>query len=401
MSKRKVLLIGGAGAFGFRLAEGLCATSDLAVLIAGRDLTRAQSAAARLNALHPGCAVEAVRLDATTLSAKTIRGLGAWTVVDAAGPFQAAAPRVARAAIAAGCHYVDIADARDFVAAFPALDAQARDANVLAVSGASSTPALSQAVLDDLLRGWQRIDGIEIALSPGNRQPRGLSVVQAILARAGQPVRVFRNGAWSHVAGMGLLVRRRMPGLGRRWLFLVDTPDLDLVVQRLAPRKDAIFRAGIELGFLHLGIWALSRLVAAGLLRSLLPFAQPLRRIADWFRAFGSGRGGMTVSADGIDCNGRGVTAVWSLVADEEDGPNIPVLPALALLRVLAANGIDRTGALPCAGLLSLAAIAHEFARFRIVTRTMVKTARIDRAGSWQQEIRYAAGTDPTRSSGR
>jgi saccharopine dehydrogenase-like NADP-dependent oxidoreductase len=128
MSKRKVLIVGGAGAFGFRLAEGLCATTDLAVLIAGRDLTRAQTAAATLNALHPGCDVAAVRLNAATVSAETIRSLDAWAVVDAAGPFQAAAPRVARAAIAAGCHYVDIADARDFVAAFPTLDAQARSA---------------------------------------------------------------------------------------------------------------------------------------------------------------------------------------------------------------------------------------------------------------------------------
>jgi saccharopine dehydrogenase-like NADP-dependent oxidoreductase len=43
--------------------------------------------------------------------------------VDAAGPFQGAEPRVARAAIAAGLHYVDLADARDFVAGFRALDA--------------------------------------------------------------------------------------------------------------------------------------------------------------------------------------------------------------------------------------------------------------------------------------
>jgi Domain of unknown function (DUF4166) len=124
-----------------------------------------------------------------------------------------------------------------------------------------------------------------------------------------------------------------MPGLGRRWLFLVDTPDLDLMVQRFAPRKDAIWRAGLELGFLHLGIWALSRLVAARVLPSLLPLAKLLRAIADWFRTVGSGRGGMTVTAEGIDRDGDAVTAVWSVVADERDGPNIPILPALAVLR--------------------------------------------------------------------
>ena len=54
-----------------------------------------------------------------------------------------------------------------------------------------------------LVRDWQRVDRIDIALSPGNRQPRGLSVVQAILSRAGQPIRVFRNGIWTTARGMG------------------------------------------------------------------------------------------------------------------------------------------------------------------------------------------------------
>src|SRR2546430_4343015 len=39
-------------------------------------------------------------------------------------------------------------------------------------------------------------------------------------------------------------------GLGRRWLFLIDTPDLDLVPQRFAPRRDALWRAGLELTLL-------------------------------------------------------------------------------------------------------------------------------------------------------
>jgi len=201
------------------------------------------------------------------------------------------------------------------VAAFPRLDADARRANVLAVTGASSTPGLSQAVLDALVRDWRRIDAIEIAISPGNRQPRGLSVAKAILATAGQPVRVFRNGRWITASGMSLLARRRMPGLGRRWLFLIDTPDLDLVPQRFAPRRDAVWRAGLELTFLHLGVWALSRLVSAGVLSSLAPLARPLRTVADWFRPFGGGRGGMTVWARGLDRDGGAVVATWALVA--------------------------------------------------------------------------------------
>jgi Domain of unknown function (DUF4166)/Saccharopine dehydrogenase NADP binding domain len=370
---RRVVVIGGTGAFGTRLVESLAATTDLTIVIAARHGRAAENLAASLRARHPGRAIEACALDAGVLTAADLRRLDAWCVVDAAGPFQDAPPRVAEAAIAARCHYVDLADARDFVAAFPRLDEPARAAGVLAVTGASSTPGLGQAVLDDLVAGWRRIDSVEIAISPGNRQPRGLSVVKAILARAGQPIRVFRNGEWTAARGMSLLSRRRMPGLGKRWLFLIDTPDLDLVPLRFKPRREAIWLAGLELSVLHLGVWALSLLVAARLLPSLVPLARPLRTIAAWFRTRGSSRGGMMVAAEGLDRDGSPVAATWALAAHEADGPHVPVLPALAIVRALADGSLARVGAMPCAGVIPLAAIAHEFARLRMVTRTMVR----------------------------
>src|SRR5262245_3300066 len=369
---RRVVVIGGTGAFGARLVEGLVATTSLAVVIAGRRSGPAQALAAALRAKYPQGTIETCALDAARIAADDLRALDAWCVVDAAGPFQGAPPRVAEAAIAAGCHYVDIADARDFVAAFPRLDAAARTAEVLAVTGASTTPAVTHAVVDALTRGWHRIDDIEVDVSPGNRQPRGLSVVKAILAGAGQKLRVFRDGAWTTAHGMDLLVWRRMPGLGRRWLFLIDTPDLDLLPQRFAPRRSALWRAGLELGLLHVGVWVMSRLVVMRLLASLLPLAAPLRTMAEWFHRFGSGRGGMTVVVRGSDAAGYPVEATWAMVA-EQDGPNIPTLPALAVVRTLAEGRLDRTGALPCTGLVMLADIDREFSRFRIVTRTMVR----------------------------
>src|SRR5262249_42887076 len=103
---RRVVVIGGTGAFGARLVDGLLATTDLAVVIAARRA--ADDLAAALRARYPGRAVEACALDATRIAADDLSRLDAWCVVDAAGPFQGARPRVAEAAIAAGCHYVDI-----------------------------------------------------------------------------------------------------------------------------------------------------------------------------------------------------------------------------------------------------------------------------------------------------
>jgi NAD(P)-dependent dehydrogenase (short-subunit alcohol dehydrogenase family) len=365
---RRVLVVGGTGSFGARLVEGLVATTDLDVIIAARNVERAEALKAVLRARHPDRQIEAHGFDATTATADDLRRASVWCAVDAAGPFQTRKLVLVEAAIAARCHYVDLADGRDFVAAIDAFDEAARVANVLIVSGASSTPALSNAVLDQLTKAWRRIDRIEVAISPGNRQPRGLSVIKAILTNAGQPIRVFRDGAWTRSRGMAMLVHRRMPGLGRRWLFLFDTPDLDLITKRFAPRCAALFRAGLELAIPHLALWALSKLVVIRLLPNLVPLARPLRTIAEWLRPRGSSRGGMSVSVEGVNRDGRAGTATWALIA-EEDGPNVPILPALALIRSLADGRMSQRGAMPCVGLLTLADIAQEFNRFHIVTR--------------------------------
>ncbi|BAT58130.1 saccharopine dehydrogenase [Variibacter gotjawalensis] len=366
---RRVLVIGGTGAFGERLVEGLLWRTDAAVLIGARGVDRAEGVARRLRILFPDRTIESVAIDTATLTAETLRALDLFIVADAAGPFQHAQPATARAAIAAGCHYIDLADARDFVAAFPALDEQAKAAGVVALTGASSTPALSHAALDEITRGWRAIDRVDVAISPGNRAPRGLSVVQAILGRTGKPARVFTGGRWREAPGWGLLIRRRLPGLGKRWLSLVETPDLDLLPQRYAPRDRAIFRAGFELAFMHLGLWLASLPVRIGLLPTLLPLAKPFHWIADRLFRYGTDRGGMIVTASGRDAGDNRVQAWWAVIAPTGDGPNIPTLPALAAVRALLAGRDIAPGARACVDVLNLADIADEFRRFRIVTR--------------------------------
>jgi hypothetical protein len=362
---RRVLVVGGTGGFGRRLVEGLLTTTELDVNIAARHLDRGRALA---NALDPSRA-SAIALDARTVTAEALKASGAFAVVDAAGPFQGADYRLARAAIAAGMHYLDLADGRDFVAGFPALDAEARAAGVVALTGASSTPALSNAVLDELTAGWQRIDSVEIAISPGNRAaPRGLAVIRSILSYAGKPVRVFAEGRWVTRRGWGMLTRRDIGGLGRRWLSLCETPDLDLVPLRFAPRRSALFRAGLELSILHLGLALASLPVRIGLLKSLLPFARPFRWVAERLARFGTDRGGMQVEAAGMDANGLRICTKWSLVAAAGDGPVVPTLPALAVLRAIAGGNVPAPGARACAGVVDLAAIAREFARYHIDT---------------------------------
>jgi len=293
----RVLVVGGTGAFGRRLAERLAATTDCEIILAGRTAAKLDAAAATLKVKYPGSTIEGAILDKDIVPPDRLRALNLNVVVDAAGPYQDAEPSLARTAIAAGVNYIDLADARDWVEDFSKLDADAKAAGVAAVTGASSTPALSNAVLDRLTYGWRRADDVAIAISPGNRAQPGISVVEGILSYAGQPVRVWNNGRWTAHNGWGDLIREDMPNVGRRWLSLCETPDLDLVPKRFPPVRKAMFRAGVELGIFHLGLWLLSFAVRWRIIRTLRPFARLFHDIFEAFNSFGSVRGGMTVNA--------------------------------------------------------------------------------------------------------
>jgi hypothetical protein len=196
-------------------------------------------------------------------------------------------------------------------------------------------------------------------------------VVRAILSYVGRPVRVFADGAWTARPGWSGLRRVYVPGLGRRWAALCETPDLDLIPQRFAVRQEALFLAGLELAPLHLGLWLLSWPVRLGLVRDLTPLAGPLRAAAGLVAGLGSDRGGMVVLARGLDGQGRPRRARWSLAAAANRGPDTPGAPAAAVLRGLLGGEITARGACAAAGLLRLDQIIRELAGPEIVTETL------------------------------
>ena len=360
----KILVIGGSGVFGGRLVNGILATSTLEIVIAGRHSGRCRDFIATHDAADQARLSVAI-IDTGRVTAADLLATGAAVVADTTGPFQGHDFRLARAAIEAGIHYVDLADARDFVGNIAVLDQAARSAGVAILSGASSTPSLSNAVLDALVTGWQQVDHVRVVISPGNRTPRGLAVVRSILSYAGRPVRVFLGGTWRSVPGWGLTRRLRTISLGRRWVALCETPDLDIIPARFRVQRSAVFQAGLELGILHLGLLAASLLVRMRVLRSLAPFATIVRALATLFERAGTDRGVMLVEAAGLDRHGRCARAAWTLIADAGDGLNVPTIPALVVVRALAAGRLTWRGAGPCVGIVPLEDLEVEFLRFR------------------------------------
>lgn len=365
---RRIVLVGATGTFGSRLAAMLAGCTGIELILAARRADALETL--RVSLEEQGAAARLVTRSFDRSRPGALAALAPWLVVDAAGPFQASGYRLALAAARLGAHYVDLADARDHVAGFvAALDEAAREAGVLAVTGASSVPALSHAALAQLVVGWRDIDDVVVAISPGARTPHGLSVVQAILYWVGKPVRVFEGGAWRTVSGWSGLRKLHMPGLGKRLVSVCETADLDLLPGRFPVTRDALFMAGLEVPVMHAGLAFLALPVRWGFVPSLRPLARPLRTLHRIFAMLGSDRGGMVVEATGRDGHDRPARARWALWAEAGAGPSTPAAPAAAIIRALLDGRETRRGALVCAGLLHLDVILRELAHLPIRTR--------------------------------
>ena len=59
----------------------------------------------------------------------------------------------------------------------------------------------------------------------------------------------------------------------------------------------------------------------------------------------------------------------WHVIAPDNHGPEIPCMPAVLLARKLAAGTMNRTGAMPCMGLVTLNEFAAEFAKWGMRTQ--------------------------------
>jgi hypothetical protein len=358
----RVVVLGGYGNFGARVCRALAATPGMEVVAAGR---------------HPdpgggesGSSPRSASLDLSSPDFPAgLRRIAPDLVIHCAGPFQTQDYRVALAAVACGAHYIDLADGRRFVADFPRhVQAAALASRRVALSGASSVPALSSAVVDKLIQRLERVEEIQIAIAPAQRSTRGDATVAAVLSYVGLPFKWLDHGAWRDAWGWKELKRLRFHGLGPRWAAACDVPDLELFPKRYAGVGTVQFRASLELGPQQFALWLAATLRRRGVSLPIERWAGVLGRVASAMNAFGGDRGAMLVSLVGRRPSGPLARIEWHLTTDALHGPEIPCMAAILLARKLASGGIGPPGAFHCTGFLTLAEFESEFAKWRMTT---------------------------------
>ncbi|RJG03918.1 saccharopine dehydrogenase [Noviherbaspirillum sedimenti] len=318
--------------------------------------------------------------------ADCLRELGAALVIHTAGPFQQQGYGVPLAVAEAGAHYIDLADGRRFVCDFAvAVDDAFRRQRRVAITGASTVPALSSAVVNHLTEGWQRIDRIDFCIAPVQTAPRGVATLAAVLDYCGAPVQVWENGAWVERRCWSRPEQVRFLRLRPRIGALCDIPDLELFPQHYRGVHTVMFRAALEIGMTQRALSAVATCRQLGLIRRPDRFARLFNRTAGLLDRFGSALGGMVVRVTGTDANGIDAQRAWHIAADNDHGPEIPCMAAILLARRLARRLAREesmeSGARTAMGLLALPEFVSEFNRWKMVTDI------VDEAGSRQMHI--------------
>ena len=351
---KKIVVIGATGHFGGRFCHRFLGEPNTELVVASRNAESAENLATELRSLCPGATVRSVVLDQSAPTfAEDLQALDPDIVIHTVGPYQGQDYRVAKACIECGSHYIDLADGRDFVEHFDSLNEDASRRGVLLVSGASTLPGLSSAVIDHVRDRFAKVLEVEISIAPAHQTPRGTGTVAAVLSYCGKPFDVLVNGKHVTMHGWQNLKVQRYRDIGTRLSAACDVPDLSLLPDYTGANT-VTFHAALEAKWEHIALWKMGWLTRLRIVKNWNRFIPSFQWLSDKLINLGSDVGGMRIRLSGVGEDGVAKCVVWNLTARQNHGPEIPCVPALMLARKLVADEISERGARACLGMITL-----------------------------------------------
>lgn len=362
----KILILGGYGTFGGRISRALCLKGHH-VMINGRNKEKAENLKAEILGDKADALVEVACFDVFSELYEQLNHIKPSLVIHTCGPFQGQDTLIAETVIKAGIHYIDLADGREYVQDMLKLDALAKSNNVIAITAASTVPTLSSAVLKHFQQehGIKSFQSVKMGISPGQKTDRGLATSRAVLSYIGKPLRSWR-GSDKTKYGWQDTYLQKYPGLRNRLMGNCEVADLDLLPDYFVIEK-LQFSAGMESKLLHTGIWLSSWLVRLGLPLNLGKRAGFWLRLSRWFDFLGTEDGGMHVAIEALNSQDQITHKTWYIIAKNNDGPQIPCVPAIIMAEKLLAKDI-RSGVKACINFISLDEYLNELKPYDVET---------------------------------
>jgi saccharopine dehydrogenase-like NADP-dependent oxidoreductase len=170
----RVLILGASGQFGTRLSRRLVHLSQLHLFLGGRNEQKLKNLRDELHAIRSDANIHVVagRIKAPDLL-EWLSSHDINLVIHLAGPFQGQDYVIAKTCLQAGVPYIDMADGRKFVAKFSTLDAAAKEKRIALITGASTVPAISSAIVDALLENFSRLEAVDYGICAAQNRASG------------------------------------------------------------------------------------------------------------------------------------------------------------------------------------------------------------------------------------
>ena len=201
-----ILILGGSGRAGVLLAEGLLRETSAGLIIAGRNLDKAEAVATRLREAFPGKSVAARAVDASDPRSlqeafQNIR------LVLVASTTTAHTLAVARAALEGGADYLDIQYGRKKLEILRSLEGEMLRRRRCFITEAGFHPGLSAALVRYAASSLDRIDKARLAGVVGFRAegPMPGSMIELVDSFRDYDPRVYRDGRWQKDNASGWL----------------------------------------------------------------------------------------------------------------------------------------------------------------------------------------------------
>ena len=219
----RLFILGGAGITGSLIARFLLEETQSFLVLAGRNLRKVQRSAESLNTQFDGERVEACQVDAADPEnlSRAFQGMD-WIVV--ASSTARYAENVARAALDAGAHYLDVQFSNHKYAALHRLEAEIERKGLCFITDGGFHPGLPAAMVRWAEDKFTRLDTANIS-SVIQIDWRGLTFSESTLDEMVEELmsarmEYFQEGSWKQASWTGISGVRYFqfdPPFGRRY----------------------------------------------------------------------------------------------------------------------------------------------------------------------------------------
>lgn len=250
---QQVLILGGSGRIGSKVAADLIAHTDVEITIAGRNLT----AGVQMSELL-GNRVQFVVTDLSTAAGVKDAIAHADLVIHCAGPFHYRDAGVLRLCIDQGVNYVDVSDHPSFTRKALAYREQAEAAGVTAVINTGIFPGISNSMVRRDVEQLDHAEKIHLSYVVAGSGGAGVTVMRTTFLGLQRPFETWIDGDWRTVKPYSDREIVEFPKYGKVGVYWFDMPEA-FTLPDTFPVKTVVTKFATVPQFYNYLTWSVAR----------------------------------------------------------------------------------------------------------------------------------------------